>query len=133
MVKLSLSFAFLLFLFPLISNADTGCVMNYNSSTEVVYPTSIGPAPANTSRTNYTGPITYNDLYYPTSCPKYRWISLAVSSTRCCISNVCDNSFRIAEYSPINCPIDNYIPWLILPAGIFALFSIKRNKTVLFL
>lgn len=111
-------------------SADTGCAMNYNFSNETIYGIDIGPAPANTARTNYTGPIIYNNLSNPTACPRYDYNSVSNTSTiRCCINNVCNTAYRQVIYTRINCPLDNYLFILVPLIGLLGILGIRQSPT----
>ncbi|WP_316736092.1 hypothetical protein [Pedobacter aquatilis] len=108
--------------------ASEGCGKNIdNSSSEIIY--SVRIMPNISGFQNYTGPIIYNTTGYPSACPNYNFNDAEPQGTRCCINGDCNPLYEIIIYTPLvtNCPIDDYIEWLIIPVGIVGLFHIKRR------
>lgn len=38
----------------------------------------------------------------------------------------------LVDYGPLPCPLDDYIPWTILPIGLFSFFIIRKKQLLLF-
>lgn len=82
---------------------------------------------------NYTGPIFYNDEGYPGKCHYYIFAQASVDyNSNCCIEGDCNASYRKITFTPIytNCPLDNYVLWLMLPIGILGFYFIRRRQFI---
>ena len=80
---------------------------------------------------NYIGTPSRDDTRSPTACPRHAYSSSSYSTTRCCIGGNCDPSYRIWTITLIPCPIDDYIPLLLLFTGSFG-FIILRKRNALY-
>ncbi|WP_316832746.1 hypothetical protein [Pedobacter aquatilis] len=121
--------AFFILLYPFKSLADVGCALNYgNSSSEVIYFTVIGTAGSG-SWVDYGGSPTYNNVGFPNQCPRYVYSTALDDGGRCCVNGNCNNTTRTrVNFTPIPCPLDDYIPLLNLVVAVLALKFIRNDK-----
>ncbi|MES2446433.1 MAG: hypothetical protein V4546_04590 [Bacteroidota bacterium] len=127
------SVAIILFIFSVkIVKADVGCALNYGDpSSEVIYFTVIGTAGTG-SWTNYGSSPTYNNVGFPNACPRYEYSTALDAGGRCCINGNCNNTTRTrVNFTPIPCPIDDEIPYILLSIASVGLFYIKRKTPYL--
>lgn len=119
--------ALLLFSIPSNTKADVGCALNYgSSSSEIIYFTPIGTM---SGYTNYGGSPTYNNIGFPNACPRYNYNTALDAGGRCCVLGNCSNTTRTrVNFTPIPCPIDDYIPFIILAISSLGFFYLRRNN-----
>ncbi|WP_316804891.1 hypothetical protein [Pedobacter nototheniae] len=115
------------------SFAVPGCAINYAvSGMERIYYAPLTRV-SGSSLDNYGGSPTYNNSGFPTTCPRYNYQTAVSDGTRCCINGVCDASYRyVANFTPINCPLDDYIPVLVLVMGGIGYSLLRRNSLSIF-
>ncbi len=71
--------------------------------------------------------------------PCYRWIpntvntSCRVKYTSNCASPSCFYSGIHGQFTgpAVNCPVDDYIPWLILPIGVFGFYYMRKRSLII--
>ena len=122
------------FMFIFFSNcvsADIGCALNYgNSNSEIIYFTVIGTA-GNGNWTNYGGSPTYNNVGFPTACPRYDYDTALDAGGRCCVNGNCNNSTRTrVNFTPIPCPIDDNAAYLFPCVIILVLMNVRQPQMI---
>lgn len=133
LVKLIFSrILFLIIIFSTLnSSADVGCALNYgNSNSEVIYFTVIGTA-GNGNWTNYGGSPTYNNIGFPTACPRYNYDTALDAGGRCCVNGNCNNTTRTrVNFTPIPCPIDDDTAYLLPCIIILVFFKVHQPQKI---
>ena len=62
-------------------------------------------------------------------CPRFTIFAARVPTTLCCIGTDCGLDNFLYDFTNIPCPIDDYIPALLLSTGALGLFVIRRKAT----
>lgn len=119
---------FLLVLCGVLEASADGCALNYNTANEVIYYGLI-----NAGTKNFGYPVAYNNsnAAYRSACPKYDFSSAVTDGTTCKINGVTNSSFRyIPNITFIPCPIDDYLPVMLLLSGAVGFFIIRSKLIV---
>jgi hypothetical protein len=108
--------------------AAEGCAISpNNTSLERIFTQSSGLVGG---RRNFIGPETYNNIGFPSACPRYDYNAATVTSERCAINGVYNASYRVLIFTPLNCPLDDYIPYFILATGGLGFFYLRRKNAI---
>jgi len=105
-----------------------GCALNYNTANEVIYYGLI-----NAATKNFGSPVAYNNANpaYQTACPKYNFNTAVTDGQSCRINGVINSAYRyIPSFTFIACPIDDYLPLLLLSAGFMGFFVIRSKANI---
>jgi len=128
-LRYSVSFA----MFILFSNncrAATGCGPSATMYPEKIY-YSIGVPSVIAGRDNYSNVFfSLDDNSSPAACPKHKYNGVGYSystTTRCCINGDCNANYRVWFFTPINCPLDDYIPLLLIASGGFGFVILRKE------
>jgi hypothetical protein len=118
---------FVLVLCGVVKASADGCALNYATQNEVIYYGLLA------GTRNFGSPIAYNNSNpaYQTACPKYDYNSAIANSSTCRINGASSSAFRyIPTFNFVACPIDDYLPVILLLSGAVGFFIIRSKLIV---
>lgn len=109
--------------------AISGCgIGSYSTGSEIISYIPSGTAGSG-SWANYIGTPSRDNSSSPNACPRHAYSSSGFNnSIRCCIGGNCDPSYRLWTITLIPCPIDDYIPLLLLATGGLGFIILRKRN-----
>ncbi len=107
-------------------SSGQGCAVNYGTTSEIIYYGALS------GTRNFGAPVAYNNspsTAYPSACPKYSYDDATTNGQTCRVNGTLIGNYYIpaSRIIFVPCPLDDYIPFLILPIGMLG-FPYFRKK-----